>query len=127
MAIVTRPGIYNIPRRCELDPTPGQHGKCNVVELRGGVGEDPDAAADPFNQCRGGSVGMCLDLADEPVGTIDDGAPFDPTAYVLPELPSSLADASGGGRGIRLVRHFADQLLHRRKADGNQLTLVFSR
>jgi serine/threonine-protein kinase RsbW len=55
----------------------------------------------------------------------DDGAPFDPTRYVLPDLPSTLADASSGGRGIRLVRHFADALQHRRAASGNQLTLLF--
>ena len=55
----------------------------------------------------------------------DDGIAFDPTAYVPPDLPSSLAEASAGGRGIRLVRHFADGLQHVRKVDGNQLTLVF--
>jgi anti-sigma regulatory factor (Ser/Thr protein kinase) len=55
----------------------------------------------------------------------DDAASFDPTSYVLPGLPSSLADASPGGRGIRLVRHFADELHHETAAAGNQLTLVF--
>lgn len=55
----------------------------------------------------------------------DDGAPFDPTAYVPARLPNSLAEADTGGRGIRLVRHFADELHHRRSAAGNQLTLVF--
>jgi anti-sigma regulatory factor (Ser/Thr protein kinase) len=55
----------------------------------------------------------------------DDGAPFDPTAYVPSGLPSSLEDASIGGRGIRLVRHFADELHHLRAGSENQLTLVF--
>jgi anti-sigma regulatory factor (Ser/Thr protein kinase) len=55
----------------------------------------------------------------------DDGTAFDPTSYVLPALPVSLADASGDGRGIRLVRHFADEVRYRRGAPGNQLTLVF--
>jgi anti-sigma regulatory factor (Ser/Thr protein kinase) len=55
----------------------------------------------------------------------DDGIPFDPTSFVPPALPSSLAEATVGGRGIRLVRHFADALHHVRKVDGNQLTLVF--
>lgn len=72
---------------------------------------------------------ICIRLWRQPEQIVirmdDDGAPFDPTGYVLSELPRSLADASGGGRGIRLVRHFADELLHRRNADGNQLTLVF--
>jgi anti-sigma regulatory factor (Ser/Thr protein kinase) len=55
----------------------------------------------------------------------DDGTPFDPTSYVPPGLSSSLADASTGGRGIRLVRHFTDELHHLPEAAGNQLTLVF--
>jgi len=55
----------------------------------------------------------------------DDGTPFDPTGYVSPDLPTSLADATSGGRGIRLVRHFADELQHVRGGGGNQLTLLF--
>lgn len=55
----------------------------------------------------------------------DDGIPFDPTSYVSPGLPSSLAEAAVGGRGIRLVRHFADALHHVRRVDGNELTLMF--
>jgi anti-sigma regulatory factor (Ser/Thr protein kinase) len=55
----------------------------------------------------------------------DDATSFDPTSYVLPGLPSSLADATAGGRGIRLVRHFADELHHVTGGAGNQLTLVF--
>ena len=55
----------------------------------------------------------------------DDGRPFDPTSYVPPALPSSLAEATNGGRGIRLVRHYADELRYRRDAATNQLTLTF--
>jgi serine/threonine-protein kinase RsbW len=55
----------------------------------------------------------------------DDGIPFDPTCYEPPALPSSLAEAPGGGRGIRLVRNFSDELHHVAAAAGNQLTLVF--
>ena len=55
----------------------------------------------------------------------DDGTPFDPTAYVSASLPTSLAEADTGGRGIRLVRHFADEVHHLGSASGNQLTLVF--
>jgi anti-sigma regulatory factor (Ser/Thr protein kinase) len=55
----------------------------------------------------------------------DDGTPFDPTSFEPPGLPSSLADAPSGGRGIRLVRHFSDELHHLAGAAGNQLTLVF--
>ncbi len=55
----------------------------------------------------------------------DDGTAFDPTSYVLPDLPISLAEATIGGRGIRLVRHFADEIHYLREAAMNQLTLVF--
>jgi len=54
-----------------------------------------------------------------------DGIAFDPTSYVSPGLPSSLAEAAVGSRGIRLVRHFADALHHVRRVDGNELTLIF--
>ena len=51
---------------------------------------------------------------------------FPPTAPVdYRFVPSSLAEAHTGGRGIRLVRHFADELHHVGSAAGNQLTLVF--
>jgi serine/threonine-protein kinase RsbW len=59
------------------------------------------------------------------IGIDDDGSHFDPTSHEPPALPSSLADAPVGGRGIRLVRHFCDELHHLAQATGNQLTLVF--
>jgi anti-sigma regulatory factor (Ser/Thr protein kinase) len=55
----------------------------------------------------------------------DDAIAFDPTSCALPGLPSSLEDATSGGRGIRLIRHFTDELHHVAGAAGNQLTLVF--
>ena len=55
----------------------------------------------------------------------DDGTPFDPTSHVLPYLPRSLAEATIGGRGIRLVRHHADEIRYQRAAGLNQVTLVF--
>jgi anti-sigma regulatory factor (Ser/Thr protein kinase) len=55
----------------------------------------------------------------------DEGVPFDPTAFVPPELPHSLTEATIGGRGIRLVRHYANEVHYRRNAQTNQLTLVF--
>jgi len=54
----------------------------------------------------------------------DDGIPFDPTSYESPGLPAALSEAPDGGRGIRLVRHFSDELHHSAGATGNQLTLV---
>jgi anti-sigma regulatory factor (Ser/Thr protein kinase) len=57
----------------------------------------------------------------------DEGVPFDPTSFVPPQLPRVLADATIGGRGIRLVRHYANEIHYRRDAGTNQLTLVFHR
>jgi anti-sigma regulatory factor (Ser/Thr protein kinase) len=55
----------------------------------------------------------------------DDAAVFDPSSYQPPDLPRVLADAPAGGRGIRLARHFADELHYVALPVGNQLTLVF--
>jgi serine/threonine-protein kinase RsbW len=55
----------------------------------------------------------------------DDGAPFNPTSHVPPDLPRSLAEATTGGRGIRLVRYYADEIRYQRVATMNQITLVF--
>jgi anti-sigma regulatory factor (Ser/Thr protein kinase) len=55
----------------------------------------------------------------------DDGTPFDPTSHVLPDLPRSLTEATTNGRGIRLVRHYADEIRYQRVATMNQITLVF--
>lgn len=71
------------------------------------------------------SLRLWTDAGQIVVRIDDDGTAFDPTSYVLPGLPMSLADASGDGRGIRLVRHFADDVQYLRGAAGNQLTLVF--
>jgi serine/threonine-protein kinase RsbW len=55
----------------------------------------------------------------------DDGVAFDPTSYALPDLPRSLADARDGGHGVRLIRHFADELHYARVASANELILKF--
>lgn len=59
------------------------------------------------------------------IGIDDDGIAFDPTSHEPPGLPSALADAPAGGRGMRLVRHFSDQQQYRAAAPGNQLRLLF--
>jgi anti-sigma regulatory factor (Ser/Thr protein kinase) len=55
----------------------------------------------------------------------DDGRRFDPTTHELPPHPNSLEDANASGRGIPLVRQFADSLQYRRHGACNQLTLGF--
>jgi len=71
------------------------------------------------------SVHVWTDAGQVVVRIDDDGTAFDPTSYVLPGLPVSLDDATGDGRGIRLVRHFADEVRYLRAAAENQLTLIF--
>jgi anti-sigma regulatory factor (Ser/Thr protein kinase) len=85
-----------------------------------------------FPDARAGALSIrCWAQAKQIVIRIDDdGSSFDPTSYVLPGLPTSLADASSAGRGIRLVRHFADEVHYHRGASvrgaaENQLTLIF--
>jgi anti-sigma regulatory factor (Ser/Thr protein kinase) len=80
-----------------------------------------------FTQGRVGAVRIRLWRQPEQIviRIDDDGALFDPTSYKPPGLPGALADAPEGGRGIRLVRHFADELHYRARPGGNQLTLVF--
>lgn len=103
----------------------------------------PPALAHRFDLCVTELVTNVIDhgYADGPPGTVrvrcwfqpdqiiiridDDGTPFDPTSHVLPELPRSLAEATTGGRGIRLVRYHADEIRYQRAAALNQVTLVF--
>jgi anti-sigma regulatory factor (Ser/Thr protein kinase) len=55
----------------------------------------------------------------------DDGEAFDPTSYPVPPLPASLDGASAGGRGILLIRHYAEAMAYQRDGTINRLTLVF--
>ena len=55
----------------------------------------------------------------------DDGNPFDPRQVPAPVFARSLEEAEAGGRGIFLVRSFADDLRYERRAGRNQVTVVF--
>ena len=59
----------------------------------------------------------------------DQAAPFDPLAHPpgkeLPP-PTSIDQLATGGRGIDLMRKFADSLAYQRLAGGNRLTMSFS-
>jgi anti-sigma regulatory factor (Ser/Thr protein kinase) len=56
----------------------------------------------------------------------DDGRPFDPVAYELPDLPRDLQSARIGGHGIRLMRRFTDRIAYQRSGELNRLLLSFS-
>jgi anti-sigma regulatory factor (Ser/Thr protein kinase) len=54
----------------------------------------------------------------------DDGVAYDPTAASEP-APATLETTRIGGWGIRIVRRFSNEVLYRRNAGHNCLTLVF--
>jgi anti-sigma regulatory factor (Ser/Thr protein kinase) len=71
------------------------------------------------------TVGFCCQPEEILIRVEDDGVAFDPTRYQPAPLPRSLAEAQTGGRGIRLVRHYADQIRYERRGDINHLVLAF--
>lgn len=54
----------------------------------------------------------------------DDGQPFDPLQHPAVVLPNSLEEATEGGLGIHLVRHYVDAWEYCRQEGSNILTLV---
>lgn len=57
---------------------------------------------------------------------VDEGWPFDPLAAPPPTAVERLEDAPEGGRGIALMRAFADHLGYERRAGRNHLRLGFT-
>ena len=56
----------------------------------------------------------------------DNGNEFDPTAQTPRELDDSLEDARIGGHGLRLMRHYLDDIRYERRDGRNCLSLVAS-
>jgi anti-sigma regulatory factor (Ser/Thr protein kinase) len=54
----------------------------------------------------------------------DEGKPFDPGQLAAQPL-STLDEGRIGGWGLRIVRHFADDLQYRRVGERNRVTVVF--
>ena len=55
----------------------------------------------------------------------DEGKPFNPLERPEQAPPKSLEEARIGGWGLRIVRHFSDELRYCRAAARNRLTVVF--
>ena len=53
----------------------------------------------------------------------DDGAAFDPTKHVAPDLNAPLEERKAGGLGIHLIRQVMDSMEYERVAGKNVLTL----
>lgn len=56
----------------------------------------------------------------------DDGRPFDPRDYAVPDVPLKLEDAGHGGLGLLLVRKASSQIDYERTADLNRLTITIA-
>lgn len=60
------------------------------------------------------------------LGFVDDGVPFDPTAAAEPARPTSMAEATVGGRGLALVRRAATRIDYRRSGGRNYLDIAIA-
>ncbi len=58
---------------------------------------------------------------------IDYGKPFNPLEKTPHLQPKTVEDASIGGLGIDLIRHYMDACCYRRKDDKNVLTIIFAK
>lgn len=56
----------------------------------------------------------------------DNGRPYDPTAAEPPPLAANLDEAKLGGHGVRLMRHYLQELAYRREDGWNCLTMVMA-
>ncbi len=66
--------------------------------------------------------------AKEIIVTIkDNGIAFDPTQHSLPPLAPSLEEAEIGGQGLRLIRHYFDEIYYYRCDNHNNLRLKLAR
>ena len=53
----------------------------------------------------------------------DDGIPFNPVKFEVPDMPRTIDECKIGGLGIHLVRNLVDDICYRRCGDKNILTL----
>jgi anti-sigma regulatory factor (Ser/Thr protein kinase) len=71
-------------------------------------------------------ITLSLDRSGDAVRleVVDDGRPFNPLTAAPPPAPTSADDVAIGGRGIPIVRHFADDLRYERVDGTNRLTVL---
>ncbi|SEG27485.1 Anti-sigma regulatory factor (Ser/Thr protein kinase) [Marinobacterium lutimaris] len=61
---------------------------------------------------------LCLEITD-------DGRAFDPLEFEVEPVPMTLEDASPGGLGVKLIRHYMDRCDYRREDGVNHLILMY--
>jgi serine/threonine-protein kinase RsbW len=74
----------------------------------------------------GGSIGVALGwtVGRLRISFVDDGQPFDPLAFRVPDLEDGTEERGIGGLGIHIVRSLVHQARYRREGDRNHLHLV---
>lgn len=79
-----------------------------------------------FSDERGHQIDLQLTLAGGELSLeiIDDGRAFNPLEFEAEPIPVRLEDATPGGLGVKLIRHYMDRCDYRRKDDVNHLVLV---
>lgn len=71
-------------------------------------------------ECRSDIQAIALEI-------IDNGPPFDPTQAASAPPLDDLETAYMGGHGLRLMRHYLDDIVYERRDETNRLRLVCSR
>ncbi len=73
-----------------------------------------------------GSITLAILAGEQEVALdiVDNGMPFDPTQAVARDLAESMDEASIGGHGLRLMRHYLQDIQYRRAGDQNYLRLT---
>jgi anti-sigma regulatory factor (Ser/Thr protein kinase) len=109
--------IQNVSTECDLSNRANfsldlvlTEATTNVMDYAG----QPDGMIDIVCTIR--SAHICLEI-------IDDGLPFDPTHHEATATPRTLDEATPGGHGIRLIRHYADDMQYRRDKNRNVLRI----
>lgn len=85
-------------------------------------------AGAPKEEARNKNVSLALETHNDAiVATIEDRGPaFDPLEVAPPPAPTAISDLPLGGRGIELMRKFAQSLAYERRDGVNRLTLSFA-
>lgn len=82
-----------------------------------------------FDQHHGNNLAL-ITLSCQPTAIVldlrDNGRPFDPTGTTPAALAPALDAATPGGHGLRLIRHFVNDLYYQRESGWNRLTLAIA-
>jgi len=69
-------------------------------------------------------LAILADDASVALDIVDNGVAFDPTQPTPKDLAKSLDEADIGGHGLRLIRHYLNDIQYRREQGRNHLRLI---